>query len=155
MTAEPPVELFVPPEVVAQSTVPRPPASPQAESSRLESSSASLALGITAVDRSGRVRDRVVLGALGWKPGERTLISVRARALLAHRVDRGGAMIDARGRVFLPVAARTQLAIEVDERLLLVAVPGRDLLIVHPLSVLATLLTDYYALDSRMLDDEP
>lgn len=114
--------------------------------------------GMAAVDHSGRVRDTVVFGVLGWEPGERTEVGVRAEALLVRRVLQCGAVIDARGRVFLPVAARAQLGIAVGERLLVVAVPERDLLIVHRLSVVAALLAGHYAdeyADVVMCDDQP
>jgi hypothetical protein len=146
VTGERPVGLFVPPEVVARPAVtPRPARSP---------TPMRLVPGMAAVDHSGRVRDTVVFGVLGWEPGGRTEVGVRAEVLLMRRVQQGGAVIDARGRVFLPVAARAQLGIAVGERLLVVAVPDRDLLIVHRLSVVTALLAGHYA-DEGMLDDQP
>jgi hypothetical protein len=147
VTGERPVALFVPPEVVAGPAVtPRPARSP--------TTPMRLVPGMAAVDHSGRVRDTVVFGVLGWEPGERTEVGVRAEVLLVRRVQRGGAVIDARGRVFLPGAACAQLGIAVGERLLVVAVPDRDLLIVHRLSVVAALFADRYT-DEGMLDDQP
>jgi len=94
------------------------------------------------------------MAALGWSPGEHTQIGLWARALRVRRVDHDGVPIDARGRVFLPVGARAQLEIGADERLLLVAIPERALLIVHPLPMMAGLLADYCAHASGVLDDD-
>jgi hypothetical protein len=159
MSREPPVELFVPPEVVS-----RPPsmkAGPRSVRSPGSPAGASLGVvpGMAAVDHSGRVRDALVVAALGWAPGERTEVRERTGALLVCRVAVGGAVIDARGRVFLPVAARAQLGIAVGERSLLVAVPERDLLVVHRVSVMAGLLAAHYADrdvgDAGLFDDRP
>lgn len=135
MTGEPPVPLFVPPEAVTRLVCAPLPAPLVAERP-----AAALVLGMAGVDHSGRVRDRLVLAALGWEPGDRTDVTVRPRALVLRRVTDGGVPIDARGRVFLPVGARALFAITVDDRVLLAADPRRGQLIVYALRVLVALL---------------
>lgn len=65
MIGEPPIPLFVPPEVVARLAGVSLPVPPLTELPARE-----LVLGMAAVDHSGRVRDRLVLAALGWMPGD-------------------------------------------------------------------------------------
>src|SRR5947199_10326542 len=67
------VPLVAPPETVARPVIdmlpaPSLPALPH---------KTSLVLGLATVDHSGRVRDRLVLAALGWRPGDRTQAAVR------------------------------------------------------------------------------
>ena len=135
MTGELPVSLFVPPK-----TLSRPASVPLLMPPVAEPPAAPLVLGMAAVDHSGRVRDRLVLAALGWQPGDPTDVTVRPRALVLRRVTNGGVPIDARGRVFLPAGARALFGVTVDERVLLAADPGRGLLIVYPVRVVAALL---------------
>jgi bifunctional DNA-binding transcriptional regulator/antitoxin component of YhaV-PrlF toxin-antitoxin module len=104
---------------------------------------------MAGVDHSGRVRDRLVLAALGWEPGDRTDVTVRLRALVLRRVATGGVPIDARGRVFVPAGARALFAITTDDRVLLAADPRHGRLIVYPVRVLAALLTVLSGEDGR------
>src|SRR5437870_8415156 len=136
MTGEPPVSLFVPSATVVRPADVPLPVPPMAELPAV----AELVLGMAAVDHSGRVRDRLVLAALGWIPGDRTEVTVRPRALVLRRVTHGGVPIDARGRVFLPAGGRALFDIAADERVLLAADPRRGRLIVFPVRVLAALL---------------
>jgi hypothetical protein len=137
MTGEAPMSLFVPPETVArQAGVPLP-ASPVAELP-----AATLVLGMAGVDHSGRVRDRLVLAALGWESRDHTDVTVRPRALVLRRVTTGGVPIDARGRVFLPAGARALFAITVEERVLLAADPQHGRLLVYPVRVVTALLAN-------------
>jgi hypothetical protein len=137
---ERPVALIVPPEtaphlageVLTLPTLPEPPPDTP------------LVLGLATVDHSGRIRDRLVLAALAWGPGDRTSTTVRRNVLLLRRTDSGVA-IDARGRVFLPAGARALLGIDVDERVTLVAIPQKALLAVHPARVVTALLAESYA----------
>ena len=138
--AERPVALIVPPETVphtASEVLPLPtlPELPPATT---------LVLGLATVDHSGRVRDRTVMDALRWGPGDRTSTAVRGNCLLLRRAETGVA-IDARGRVFLPTGARALLGVHVDERVTLVADPQDDLLIVHPARVVTALLAEFHA----------
>lgn len=134
---ERPVPLIVPPETVPHTvgevlplpTMPTPPPDK------------SVVLGLAAVDHSGRVRDRVVLAALRWGPGDRINTSVRENSLLLRRAE-SGVSIDARGRVFLPLAARSLLGIAVDERVVLVGAPQQQRLIMYPTGVFTTLLVE-------------
>src|SRR5262249_625183 len=80
-----------------------------------------------------RVRDRLVLAALGWEPGDHTDVTVRPRLLVLRRASAGGGPIDTRGRGFLPPGARALFAIMVDDPLLLAADPRHRRLIAFPL----------------------
>jgi len=100
-------------------------------------------LGLSTVDHSGRIRDRVVLTALNWHSGDRTRAAIRGTTVLIRRAPTGGVAIDTRGRVFLPAGARTFLGISIDERIVLLANLLHDLLVVHPTRVVTALLTTH------------
>jgi hypothetical protein len=61
-----PVELFVPPEVTERS-----PVAPLSMPVLPQPGSASLLVGVAAIDHSGRLRDKALIAALGWRPGDR------------------------------------------------------------------------------------
>lgn len=135
-----PVELFVPPEVI-----PRPlavslsmPVLPQ------RVSGSSLRVGMAAIDHSGRLRDRSLISALGWQPGDRHTVEVSARMAMLRLEPQGRFVIDSRGQVFLPSAVRTLFGVGTGDRVVLVAVPGSGVLLVHPVSVVAELLAGFY-----------
>jgi hypothetical protein len=105
----------------------------------------SLLVGVAVVDRSGRVRDRVLITALGWTSGDRLHCDVRPTALVLTLSPHGQHSIDGRDQVFIPAGARAVFGIGAGDRVLLVAVPESGTLIVHPSSVIQDVLSDYYA----------
>jgi hypothetical protein len=104
-----------------------------------------LVVGVAAVDRSGRVRDRALITALGWSAGDRLHCEVHPTALLLTVSSDGLHSIDGRDQVFIPVGARAMFGISAGDRVVLVAVPESGTLLVHPSSVIQDVLWDYYA----------
>jgi hypothetical protein len=105
----------------------------------------SLLVGVAVVDRSGRVRDRVLITGLGWSAGDRLHCAVHPTALVLTLSPDGGYSIDGRDQVFIPAGARAVFGIGAGDRVVLVAVPESGTLIVHPSSVIQDVLWDYYA----------
>lgn len=103
-----------------------------------------LLLGVAAVSHSGRVRDQPLLDALGWTAGDLIAVEIRDSTLLLRRDPAGPYRINARGQVFLPAGARTLLGITANSRVALVAIPARNLLLVHPCVVVTALLAGFY-----------
>jgi hypothetical protein len=99
-----------------------------------------LVIGIASVSHSGRVRDIAVMSALGWVPGDRIAVDLTADALLLRRDAAAAHRVDDRGLVFLPAGSRTLLGIADNTRVVLVAIPAKDLLAVYPCTVVTALL---------------
>jgi bifunctional DNA-binding transcriptional regulator/antitoxin component of YhaV-PrlF toxin-antitoxin module len=110
-------------------------------------------LGVAAVDHSGRVRDQLLITALGWQVGDRTDVEVLPDAVVIRRSPRGRFHVDSRGHVFLPAATRTLLGVAVGGRVVLLAVLDRDLLMIHPPSVVTALLAARYPVIGGDPDD--
>lgn len=103
-----------------------------------------LQMGIAAVDRSGRVKEQVLVSALGWNAHDRLSTEISQDRVVLRRTSDGPFRIDSRQQVFLPAGNRALLGISTGDRVVLVAVPERDELIIHPVSVITDLLSAYY-----------
>jgi bifunctional DNA-binding transcriptional regulator/antitoxin component of YhaV-PrlF toxin-antitoxin module len=108
----------------------------------VEARARSTVYGLTAVDVHGRLADRVVVKALGWRPGDPLCLQVTASVIIIV-ADPGGALtVSGQGRVHLPAAARYASGIKAGDRVLLAAEPGDGLLRVHPLAALDAMITN-------------
>lgn len=155
---EHPIALLVPPDLPARE--PPPPASlpvlaREPRSARAGPLMDDTLVGIAAFDHSGRIRDRVLIDALGWRPGDPTAVRLGSDTVVIRRVDDGPYRVDRRGQVFVPASARSMLGIGPCERAVLVVLPDLGRLMVHPLAVLADLLAGHYGRHPELLDDQP
>lgn len=139
VTGELPVALFLPPDLVHTPPVPDS-AEPAVVVHRTP-----LLVGVAVVDRSGRVRDRVLITALGWSAGDRLHCEVRPTALVLTLSPDGQHSVDGRDQVFIPAGARAVFGIGAGDRVVLVAAPEVGTLLVHPSSVIQDVLAHYYA----------
>lgn len=64
---------------------------------------------LSAVDQSGRVADRSVVRALGWSPGTRLDIREHDGLITIRSAADGVHVIDVRGYLHLPLAARPRI----------------------------------------------
>jgi bifunctional DNA-binding transcriptional regulator/antitoxin component of YhaV-PrlF toxin-antitoxin module len=62
--------------------------------------------------------------------------------------------VDNRGHVFLPAATRALLNVPVGGRVVLLAVPDQDLLMIHPSDMVAALLVARYPVIAGVADDQ-
>jgi hypothetical protein len=94
------------------------------------------------MDRSGRVSARPLLRALGWGPGHRIDIAVVGGVLPVGSVATGQQVVGGRGELSLPAAA------DVRHHTGPAGTAGRlpvaRVLMVHPIAVVARLLSDWY-----------
>ncbi len=97
--------------------------------------------GLAAVDARGRIADRTIPETLCWRPGMRLSIAVVA-GLVEVRADPEGSFAVSRYRhVLLPAFARRNVGLRSGDRVLLVADPDAQTLIVYPPAALDAMLT--------------
>jgi bifunctional DNA-binding transcriptional regulator/antitoxin component of YhaV-PrlF toxin-antitoxin module len=100
--------------------------------------------GITALDRNGRIADRVVLRALGWTTGVRLVIDATRTLVTLHPAtddsSGGGSCVTPQGYVRLPAQVRHRCDLRAGDRVLLAADPSQQMLRVYPPSTLDDLL---------------
>lgn len=92
--------------------------------------------GLARVDASGRVTDRMVLAALGWRGGERLTMTAEGGVVVARRDPGGMVTLPLRTCVVIPAALRRRCGLHPGDRVLLAALPGQDALAAWPLAIL-------------------
>lgn len=137
-----PVPLFVPPEVsrrVQTEPLPVPPVPVRSPETGLD-------LGVAAVNASGRVREQqLIVKTLGWRAGDRTSSRAIDDGMVIRREHDGHQLIDPRNQLLIPAGLRTLYHIGAGDRIVLVAIPEQEVLIVHPMAFVAGLLAEHYA----------
>jgi hypothetical protein len=151
---ESPVALFVPPELPTVNLPPPARLALPPMDGRVKNPAADadrVLLGVAVVDRSGRVRDRVLMDTLGWTDGERLSIDVQPGALVLRPDADSAIRMDARDQLVLPTGARALVGIVSGQRVVLAALPSVSVLVVHPVEAVAAWLADRYTdlLDRR------
>ena len=91
--------------------------------------------GLAHVDRSGRVADRTVTGALGWRGGDRLTLSAEAGVVVIRRDPSGLVTLPPRSCVPIPAALRHRCGLLPGDPVLLTAVPAEDTLTAYSLAV--------------------
>jgi hypothetical protein len=84
--------------------------------------------GLAHVDRSGRVADRTVTGALGWRGGDRLTLTAEAGVVVIRRDPAGLVTLPPRSGVPIPAALRHRCGLLPGDPVLLTAVPAEDTL---------------------------
>ena len=84
--------------------------------------------GLARVDRSGRVADRTVTGALGWRGGDRLTLTAEAGVVVIRRDPSGLVTLPPRSCVPIPAALRHCCGLLPGDPVLLTAVPAEDTL---------------------------
>jgi bifunctional DNA-binding transcriptional regulator/antitoxin component of YhaV-PrlF toxin-antitoxin module len=87
------------------------------------------------VDDSGRIIDRAVTGALGWRGGDRLTLTAQGGMVLARRDPGGMVTLPDRPRVAIPASLRHRCGLRPGDPVLLAALPGQDALAAWPLAV--------------------
>jgi hypothetical protein len=97
------------------------------------------------IDRSGRLHERRLLRALGWTPGQRLALDVVHGLIVMQPTPTGPHVLDSRGALRLPTAARQMCGIDPGPPVVLAASVGEQTLVIHPAAIVARLLTTHYA----------
>ena len=91
--------------------------------------------GLARVDRSGRVADRTVTGALGWRGGDRLTLTAGAGVVVIRRDPSGLVTVPPRACVPIPAALRHRCGLLPGDPVLLTGVPAEDILTAYSLAV--------------------
>jgi hypothetical protein len=91
--------------------------------------------GLARVDRSGRVADRTVTGALGWRGGDRLTLTAEAGVVVIRRDPSGLVTLPPRSCVPIPAALRHRCGLLTGDPVLLAARPAEDTLTAYSLAV--------------------
>jgi hypothetical protein len=91
--------------------------------------------GFGRIDASGRVADRAITGALGWRPGDRLALAADAGVVIARRDQSGMVTVPSRPYIVIPAALRHRCGLRAGDHVLLAAVPGEDLLAAYTFAV--------------------
>jgi len=103
-----------------------------------------LLVGTACIDRSGRVHERTLFSALGWKSGHKLEMDTTHGMIAIASLPGGRHRIDNRGALPLPAAARRMSGITLGPPVVLAAAVGEQLLIVHSAATVAGLLAMHY-----------
>ena len=91
--------------------------------------------GSPASTRSGRVADRTVTGALGWRGGDRLTLTAETGVVVIRRDPSGLVTVPPRSCVAIPAALRHRCGLHPGDPVLLTAVPAEDTLTAYSLAV--------------------
>lgn len=100
---------------------------------------------ITRIDIHGRIADRSPIQTLHWMPRQPVdwVVDIAAGILMAV-AGTGSEAITGQGHLLVPARLRRALHLTAADRLLVVAVPQGNLLAVHTMSAVQTMLRDYH-----------
>lgn len=101
-------------------------------------------LSIALMDGGGRLQDRGAVAALGWSPGNRLLITLVRTSVVIRRRPDGVFVMPRKPYVALPAPVRRGCGALAGSRLLLVADPVHDVLIVHPEAAVQAMLRTFH-----------
>lgn len=109
----------------------------------------SLRYAIGRVDESGKVPAAQILDELGWRPGDRLIVTVERGVAVFQRDPAGRLIVSKRRALVLPASTRRACGINTADSLLLVAAPNFATVVVHPPQVLDMMTTLYHQGDDH------
>ena len=91
--------------------------------------------GIGRIDASGRIADRAVISALGWRGGDRLTLTADAGVVTARRDPGGMITLPARAYIAIPAPLRRRCGLRAGDRVLLAAAPSAGTLTAYSLAM--------------------
>jgi len=91
--------------------------------------------GFGRIDASGRVADRAITSALGWRPGDRLALAADAGVVIARRDPGGMVTMPSRPYLVIPAALRRRCGLRAGDRVLLAVFPAQDALAAYSFAV--------------------
>jgi hypothetical protein len=104
-----------------------------------------LRYGMGRIDASGRVSDKTMLNILGWRPGQHLAITVVETAVVVHPHPAGLFVVPSARYVVLPAPVRRRCGFQRGDRVFLAADSSHEVLVVHPMTALDTMITAYHS----------
>lgn len=105
----------------------------------------SLTYQIASIDGRGRISDRSSIRTLGWRPGDRLSIEIVSGNIVLVRPQRHGlCKLNQQEYVRLPAAVRHWCGMQAGKRVFLSAAAGHDVLVVHSMLTLDSMVLSYY-----------
>ena len=101
--------------------------------------------GVGCVDASGRVANRNIVRALGWRPGDRLEVVVALSAIVILGSPDGSFSVPRKPCIPIPAAARRQHGIGAGDHVLLAAAPEYGIVIVHTRQAMNDMLARYHS----------
>jgi hypothetical protein len=96
---------------------------------------ADVVYGFGRIDASGRVADRAIISALGWRPGDRLALAADAGVVTARRDPGGMVTMPSRPYLVIPAALRRRCGLRAGDRVLLAVFPDQDALAAYSFAV--------------------
>ncbi|WP_203909069.1 hypothetical protein [Rhizocola hellebori] len=97
-------------------------------------------LATCVIDRSGRIGAAPLLAALAWQPGDPVEVDFVGGVVVVRTRREGRQRIGSRGDIGVPAAVRDLSGLRPGHEVLLAALTGRGVLIVHCAATVARLL---------------
>ena len=105
----------------------------------------SLVYGMGHLDADGRLSNRSTIDALGWAAGDCLNIALVDGSVVVHRDPTDVFTMGTKPYLVLPASLRRRNGLGARDLVLVAADPNHDVLIVHPLTTLDTMITSYHA----------
>jgi bifunctional DNA-binding transcriptional regulator/antitoxin component of YhaV-PrlF toxin-antitoxin module len=105
-----------------------------------------VAYGFGRIDASGRICDRAVVAALGWRGGDRLTLTADAGVVIARRDPGGMVTLPARAYIAIPAALCRRCGLEAGDQVLLAALPAESALAAYSLAVVDQAIRAFGAL---------
>jgi bifunctional DNA-binding transcriptional regulator/antitoxin component of YhaV-PrlF toxin-antitoxin module len=101
--------------------------------------------GVGRVDASGRVSNRDIVRALGWRPGDKLEVIATLSAIVIFSSPDGLLSVPLKPYVVIPTTARRLHNIEAGDHVLLAAAPEYGIVIVHTRQAMNDMLARYHS----------
>lgn len=101
-------------------------------SALLEPREGALLYSVTAVDHSGRIADRTIIRAMSWHAAIRLDMYEQNGLIVVRPDNRGSHAVSGRGYLPVPSALRQWCGLAAGERVLVVADPVAQVVVLHP-----------------------
>jgi bifunctional DNA-binding transcriptional regulator/antitoxin component of YhaV-PrlF toxin-antitoxin module len=101
--------------------------------------------GVGRVDPSGRITNRDIVRALGWKPGDKLDVIPALGGIVILSSPDGLLTVSAGPRIVIPAAARRIHNIETGDHVLLAAAPEYGIVIIHTRQAINDMLAHYHS----------
>ena len=108
---------------------------PMAAAAQVPAVPGDVVYGTGRIDESGRVADRAMTAALGWRAGDRLTFTAAAGVVIARRDPGGMVTMPARPYLVIPAALRRRCGLRAGDHVLLAASPGQDMLTAYSFAV--------------------